>query len=873
MKHVLTICMALSFSYLGASQTILQIEFDGLSPDQYSPFLYKKLADHGLQNPERGFEVKAGVIDMFTTNFVPSQDFDYNYMQYQQKGDAYYENIIHGDPTIGMSSLKSYLNTHYCNDGISLVEIEEYVNFTKDNLDALDPMRAQDLLDATSVFESLPIYGVKAHLVTNSSYQIFNGDVDQNSFYQHEYFSSHHDNHPTIGAHSKGLNYYMDQMSDHYSAISPFVANVHLGWIYTPHDRNMYRHSGKWQKSSFVNHQIYPIGREEANQYILPLFNGNTHFLKNEHGDFRESKQKYDWSIAHGEADAWGYDSRINQIRATVIDKMLSSFPYQKILLSSMYPWSNYLGTKHPSYNTMDQQSALLEPIYHDFYAGNNLNNYPFYSRLLTNDPLKKQRIGYYDGFFGGDTYSHAWTIGNGETQQIHWHTNYFNNPNMSNYIQNLGHDWVDNRMNVDSYLLRKYRQNIWIHGELPTFETTDEACGYYGNLHTSFSAKYRGNFHWLENCNPSLDPIKQYPWELAEKMSDGRLQDGFKSALKMRYFNFTSFNIGHNHLLDTRSPYELKNNQPSTWYQPYPNSELALNTVPNHLQTTVTQWKNDNMDLYNELQAFHMPIADLYFGSNGNQIRSPYEYIRDHLGYRLELQEVELGLGNMSIAVHAKVINRGFAAPQNPRPFYFVLMDYNTNAILQTIESNAEWRNWQPDDFATGLDNQEDPNGYNATSIDNLNKITNTKVGGIPLGDYKDDWHHTPLTIPYTPFEYTFGSLTDFNLSDLPNGDYKIGIWIPDPEEILHNEPKYNVKFANQLSYIHANGVNVIGSVSKTNFGIVQSSDSDADGILNTLDNSPNNPTDYNGGHALSPNHSCFGFSSSQTVQPCNTY
>lgn len=873
MRHIFFICTTLTICTFSISQTIVQIEFDGLSPEQYSPFLYNEYADHGIQNPERGFEVKAGVIDLFTTDFVPNQNFDYNYLQYQQKGDSYYENIIHGDSALGISPLDDYLNNNYCKDGISLVEIEEYVNFTKNNLDDQEPIRTQDLVNATSVFESLPIYGVKAHLVTNSSYQIFNGDVDQGSFYQLEYFSNHHDNHPIAGAHTKGLNFYMNEMSNHYDSISPYVANIHLGWIYAPHDRNMYRHSGKWQKSSFVNPQIYPIGREEADQYILPLFNGNPQFLKNEHGDFRESKQKYDWSIAHGEADAWTYDSRINQIRGMVIDNMLSSFPYQKILLSSMYPWSNYLGLKHPGFNTMDQNSVLLEPIFHDFYSGNNLNNYPFYSGLLTNDHLKKPRIGYYDGFFGGDTYSHAWTIGNGETQQVHWHKFYYNYGDPTTEIETLGHDWVDNRMNVDSYLLRKYRQNMWIHGELPTFETTDEACGYYGNLFTSFSAKYRGNFHWLENCNPALDPIKQYPWELAEKMSDGRLQNGFKSALKMRYFNFTSFNIGHNHLLDNRSPYELKDNQSFTWYQPYPNSELYLNPIPNKTETIVTEWKNDNPDLYANLQSFHMPISNNYFGENGNIIRSPYEYMRDHLGYRLELQEVELGLGNMSLAVHAKVINRGFAAPQNPRPFYFVLLDYNTNEILQTVSTDAEWRDWQPDDFATGLDNLENPNGYSAISIDNPNSIALTKVGGIPLGNYKTDWHHTPLSIPYAPFEYTFSSLIDFNLSSLPNGDYKIGIWIPDPEEHLHNEPKYNVKLANQLSYIHDNGVNVVGSVSKTSTGVIVSSDMDADGIPNTLDSNPDNPVDYNGGLHLSPSHSCFGFSPNQTIQPCNTY
>ncbi len=880
MKQTIILFIGISSMYLQSTyaQNIVTVEFEGLSPNQYSPFLQNEYADHGIQNPERGFEVKAGVIDLFPRTFNPDPTFDFNYMQFQEKGNAYYENIVEGDPNLGITPLEDYLNNRYCKDGISLIEIEEYVNFTKDNLLNHSPIRSQDIIDATSVFETLPLLGVKAHLVMNSSYQIFNQNpsTNPNPHETFEYFSS---NNPTNGfpngTHTQGLTYYINQMQGHYQDISPFVANIHLGWISAPHDRNMFRHSAKWAKSSAMQHAIYPIGSEVSDQHALPLLSNNVNLLKNEHGDFRESKQKFDWSVAHSEGDAHNYESNINQIRGMVIDKMLNYFPHQKILLSSMYPWSNYLGLKEPNESLMDwTNSATLESKFDDFYSGINLNDHPYFSSLLTNDNLRKQRIGYYDGHFGGDTYSHLWTIGNGETQQIHWRENYFNYDSSLGNNQFMGQDWADNRMNVDNYLLRKYRENIWMHGELPVFETTDlNICGTYGSPYRSFTSKHYGMSNWLQSCG-ATNPVLQYNWEIAKRMTDGRLQDGFKSALKMRYFNFTSFNIGHNHLLDSRSPYEFKNNQPTTWTQSYPTAPLPLNPVPSLNNTVVTKWKNDDVDLYNDLMVFHMPISDSYFGNNGDVVRSPYEYMRDHLGYRLELQEVEFGLGTSSVGVHAKVINRGFSAPQNPRTFYFVLMDYNTNEIIQTVTSNAEWRRWQPDNFSTGLDNQEDPLGYSASStIDTENSIANSKVGGIPLGDYKVDWHNTPLPIPYSPFEYTFGSNTDFNLNNLPNGDYKIGIWIPDPNVNLHDEPKYNVKFANQLSYIHSNGVNVIGSVTKTSSGIIPSNDTDADGLNNAFDNDPNNPKEYNGGHDLSQNNSCLGFPVNSSNQPCNNY
>lgn len=856
------------------SQTIVQLEFNGLSPEQFSPYLYNVKAKHGLQNPERGFEVKGGIIDVFTNSYQPDINMDYSYKQYQEKSDLYYENVIDGDPNINKEPLSDYLNNFYCEDGISLVEIEEYVNFTQNNLVNQNPLRPQDIINANSVFEILPSLGVKAHLVMNSSYQIFSHNLETNGAYMYPYHYLHKNNNPTIGAHTLGLSFYLNQMSQHYQQISPYVANVHLGWIYSPHDLNTFRHSGKWQKSSLAKFSIYPTGLELNHADALPFLSNNVHLLKNEYEDFRESKQKFDWGVAHAHADAHQYNSTINQIRGMVIDHILSDFPHQKILLNSMYPWTNYLGLKEPMYTTITNNTNALEPQFDDFYSGNNLNNYPYWSQLLTHAPLKRQRIGYYDGFFGGDTYSHAWTIGNGETQQIHWHHIYFNYGDPNTNLSSLGQDWADNKMHVDSYLLRKYRENLWVHGELPVFETTDiNTCAGYGNPFRSFTSKYYGMSNWLEPCE-STDPVLQYPWQLAEAMTDGRLQNGFKSALKMRYFNFTSFNIGHNHLLDGRSPYEFKHLQPTTWTQSYPGTPLLLNPKPDVDNTVVSQWKVIDDNLLTQLDSFNMPISDLYFGVNENYERSAYAYIRDHLGYRLELQKAKLEINGLNLFVNTLLINRGFSAPQNPRPFYFVILDYNTNTILKTIPSNVDWRTWQPDHFATGIDNQNDVLGYSDTSIvDGLNSIANSKVGGIPLGDYKSNWHHTSLNFPYMPYQHSMATVFPFNFNSLPIGQYKIGIWAPDPSESLENHAKYNVKFANQLSYIHSNGVNIIGSVTKTSTGLIPSSDLDADGIPNNIDNHPNNPIDYNGGHPLLPSNSCFGFTQVLPNSTCKNY
>ena len=78
---------------------------------------------------------------------------------------------------------------------------------------------------------------------------------------------------------------------------------------------------------------------------------------------------------------------------------------------------------------------------------------------------------------------------------------------------------------------------------------------------------------------------------------------------------------------------------------------------------------------------------------STGNYVqstrqgRSGYEYIRDHLGYRLELRSAvlleKLSLpatsgGNISFVFEAALINWGFAAPISPRPVQLVVLAGN---------------------------------------------------------------------------------------------------------------------------------------------------------------------------------------------------
>ena len=50
------------------------------------------------------------------------------------------------------------------------------------------------------------------------------------------------------------------------------------------------------------------------------------------------------------------------------------------------------------------------------------------------------------------------------------------------------------------------------------------------------------------------------------------------------------------------------------------------------------------------------------------------YEYIRDHLGYRIELQSADLHVEDGRLRGNVKLVNRGFSAPVNPRPVFLAV-------------------------------------------------------------------------------------------------------------------------------------------------------------------------------------------------------
>lgn len=111
----------------------------------------------------------------------------------------------------------------------------------------------------------------------------------------------------------------------------------------------------------------------------------------------------------------------------------------------------------------------------------------------------------------------------------------------------------------------------------------------------------------------------------------------------------------------------------------------------------TIDAWMQTPLNL-TRLYLDKLPVSRHYAAVNHNG----YEYIRDHLGYRLELQHASwpetLTQGKQSrLSFSASIVNWGFAAPINPRPVKLVLLAKEKKRIIWRSESLADPREWQP--------------------------------------------------------------------------------------------------------------------------------------------------------------------------------
>ena len=250
---------------------------------------------------------------------------------------------------------------------------------------------------------------------------------------------------------------------------------------------------------------------------------------------------------------------------------------------------------------------------------------------------------------------------------------------------------------------------------------------------------------------NPEFDTMtRQSAWvpvdgELFWADQGGKV-DGYKAAVRLRLHHYTSLSLAHSYSEREGKPYSIDD-----WMQTPMNPE--------------------------QLKADKMPVSDGYFSDANGQpvVRTQFEYIRDHLGYRLELQTGRFPkqmCAGRDYPIWLELINRGFSTLHNPHKVHLVLVSASGN-VTDLGDTNANPRNWQP---------------Y-----------------------YPGDAEYKPLTHIIT---------ARMKLpEDLPAGIYQLGLWIPDGSDTLQNRAEYAIHLANGdvpwwKDAANKFGINVIGQV-----------------------------------------------------------
>lgn len=165
----------------------------------------------------------------------------------------------------------------------------------------------------------------------------------------------------------------------------------------------------------------------------------------------------------------------------------------------------------------------------------------------------------------------------------------------------------------------------------------------------------------------------------------------------------------------------------------------------------------------------------DYFLNEKGQTVvRSFYDFVRDHLGYRLNLLPASfLKVEDGKLMYDLKLTNTGFATVINNKPVYLVLIDESEKVVDKILLENIKTSDWQPFD---------------------------------------------PILKTYKPLVHTIKG--EHALTQ--KGHYKVGIWIPDLQENMRFDTRFDVRWVPNKSLYHWKDkdekylVNVIGEIEK---------------------------------------------------------
>ncbi|HJA83234.1 MAG TPA: DUF4874 domain-containing protein [Candidatus Bacteroides intestinavium] len=192
---------------------------------------------------------------------------------------------------------------------------------------------------------------------------------------------------------------------------------------------------------------------------------------------------------------------------------------------------------------------------------------------------------------------------------------------------------------------------------------------------------------------------------------------------------------------------------------------------ITQNTELNIRHWKH--YALYPEkLDSLQIPYDISYFrNAQGKMVsRSAYDFIRDHLGYRLYLTKASLDKEGGQLVYSIGLKNTGFATVVNPHPVYLLLINAEDEVVSKVRLEGVCAKDWQP---------------YRQTS-GNYETIPYTLKGKIPLS--------------------------------LEAGTYRVAIWMPDAQTSLQHCPLYDIRWVEENGLQHwSNGqylANIIGKI-----------------------------------------------------------
>ena len=245
--------------------------------------------------------------------------------------------------------------------------------------------------------------------------------------------------------------------------------------------------------------------------------------------------------------------------------------------------------------------------------------------------------------------------------------------------------------------------------------------------------------FDQIVAVSPYLVVDGELPWGFwsvgadPDSPSAGWIIDGLQAARRLFLQHYTSLSVIHN------------------YKEQHPNNRFDENNPPEY---SMIVWKK-TMITEDSLRQHLMPVSDSYFRKqDGTKVkRNMFDYIRDHLGYRIELQSLQLPnylQAGKENRLNLNLVNRGFATVFGEHPVYFVLIDDKGKVTEFLTETNPlDWQPFQPGDILC-----------------------------------------KPLTHSVEQVVQLPGSMAA--------GEYKLGLWIPDGSDRLKYNPRYAIRCAN---------------------------------------------------------------------------